>query len=285
MVTPRGTTAILSPMTLRPFLPRHVWNRLRHFGSLFGIVALFAPLAQAAPKRLLLVGQGPDGHPPGSHEFIAGVREVQTLLKPFSKEIAITVTKADEPWTEGPKLIDQADAILLLVTQGARWMQTDADRFAALKRLAARQGAIMALHWSIGAHEAQYIPGQLALLGGTRGGPQRKYKVIENDVHLAETNHPIVRGLHDFRIKDEFYYRLDLVPPSPQFHPLLKTNLDGNDETICWAWERPDGGRSFAYVGLHFHENWKRPEYRRLVTQGVLWSLGLAIPEKGVPVE
>ena len=95
-------------------------------------------------------------------------------------------------------------------------MQTDADRFAALKRLATRQGAIIALHWSIGAHEAQYIPGQLALLGGTRGGPQRKYKVIENDVHLAEAHHPIVRGLHDFRIKDEFYYRLDLVPPSPQ---------------------------------------------------------------------
>jgi type 1 glutamine amidotransferase len=211
---------------------------------------------------------------------MAGVKEVETLLKPFAADIQMSVAKADEPWIEGPALIDQADAILLLVTQGARWMQTDPNRFAALKRLAARKGGIIALHWSIGAQDAQYIQGQLALLGGTRGGPQRKYVVIENDVHLAEANHPILRGLHDFRIKDEFYYRLDLVPPSPQFHPLLKTNLDGNDETVCWAWERPDGGRSFGYVGLHFHENWKRPEYRRLVTQGVLWSLGLPIPEE-----
>lgn len=246
------------------------------------LATIAAPSATAAPKRLLLVGQGPDGHPPGTHEFMAGVKEVEALLKPFAAEIETTVAKADEPWTEGPAIIDQADSILLLVTQGARWMQTDPNRLAALKRLAARKGGIIALHWSIGAHEAQYIEGQLALLGGTRGGPQRKYKVIENDVQLAERTHPILRGLADFRIKDEFYYRLDLVPPSPAFHPLLKTQLDGNDETICWAWERPDGGRSFGYVGLHFHANWERPEYRRLVTQGILWTLGVPIPAEGV---
>jgi type 1 glutamine amidotransferase len=138
------------------------------------------------------------------------------------------------------------------------------------------------LHWSIGAHEAQFIPGQLELLGGTRGGPQRKYIVLENDIHLAERSHPILRGLADFRIKDEFYYRLNLVEPTPAFHPLLTTNLEGREETIGWAWERPDGGRSFGYVGLHFHSNWERLEYRRLVAQGILWTLNLPIPESGV---
>jgi type 1 glutamine amidotransferase len=169
-----------------------------------------------------------------------------------------------------------------MVTQGARWMQTDPKRHAALKRLAERKGAIVALHWSIGAQDAQYIPGQLELLGGTRGGPQRKYIVLENDVKLAERGHPILRGLSDFRIKDEFYYKLNLVEPTAAFHPLLTTNLEGMDETIGWAWERPEGGRSFAYVGLHFHANWERIEYRRLVTQGILWTLNLPIPERGV---
>ena len=263
--------------SLRPIVSRIV---------LLALASLItAAAATAAPKRLLLIGQGPDGHPPGTHEFMAGIKEVEALLKPYAADIQMTVTKADEPWSEGPKLIDEADAILLLVTQGARWMQTDPDRFAALKRLAARKGGIVALHWSIGAHDAKYIEGQLALLGGTRGGPQRKYKILDNDVQLAEAAHPIVRGLQNFRIKDEFYYRLDLVPPSPTFHPLLKTHIDGNDETICWAWERPDGGRSFGYVGLHFHVNWARPEYRRLVTQGVLWTLDLPIPANGVKLD
>ena len=48
--------------------------------------------------------------------------------------------------------------------------------------------------------------------------------------------------------------------------------------------ERSDGGRSFGFSGLHFHENWQLPEYRRLVTQGVLWTLDLPIPIGGVDV-
>ena len=244
---------------------------------LLSSVSLFA-----APKRLLLVGQSSDGHPPGTHEFMAGVRVVEELLKPWSSDVAIATSKGDEPWSEGPELLDKSDGVVLLVTQGARWMQTHPLRHAAFKRLAERKGAIVALHWSIGAKDEQFIAGQLALLGGTRGGPQRRYVILENDVHLAERNHPILRGLTDFRLKDEFYYRLDLVSPSASFHSLLTTRIDGKGETICWAWERPDGGRSFGFVGLHFHENWRRIEYQRLVTQAILWTLELPIPPAGV---
>ena len=47
----------------------------------------------------------------------------------------------------------------------------------------------------------------------------------------------------------------------------------------------PDGGRSFGFSGLHFHENWRVPEYRRILTQGILWTVKLPIPEKGLPVD
>lgn len=239
----------------------------------------------AEPRKLLLIGQGSDGHPPKTHEFMGGVRVLQALLAPYP-EMKITVAKADEPWAEGPGLIDQADGVVLLVTQGARWMQTDPARHDALKRLAARKGAIVALHWSIGAHDGKYIPGQLALLGGTRGGPQRKYKVLETDVTVIAPKHPVTAGIGNFRIHDEFYYRLDLMPKNaPGFTPLLSARVDDNDEPVCWAWERPDGGRSFGYVGFHFHETWKRPEYRRLATNGILWSLGMTVPEGGAKVE
>src|SRR5262249_52835185 len=151
----------------------------------------------AAPKRLLIVGQGPDGHPPTTHEFMAGANVLAELVKPH-KEILVTMIKADEPWSDGPKLIDAADGIAMFVTQGARWMQSDAARYTALKRLAARGGAIVAIHWSVGAKEAQYIQGQLDLLGGTRGGEQRKYKVLEAELKRVVPEHPILTGLKDF---------------------------------------------------------------------------------------
>src|SRR3989454_5782212 len=110
--------------------------------ALLGLVlAMNVSAADSKPKRLLIVGQGPDGHPPTTHEFMAGARVTAELLKPY-KDLQAKVVNADEPWTDGPKLVDQADGIVMCVTQGAQWMQTDAQRHAALKRLAARGGAI-----------------------------------------------------------------------------------------------------------------------------------------------
>jgi hypothetical protein len=60
--------------------------------------------------------------------------------------------------------------------------------------------------------------------------------------------------------------------------------IDDSDETVAWSWERPDGGRSFGFSGLHFHENWRLIEYRRLVAQAILWTLRLPVPTKGLDV-
>ena len=134
----------------------------------------------------------------------------------------------------------------------------------------------------MGAKEAQYIQGQLDLLGATRGGEQRKYQKLEVELKRPDPQHPIMRGIGDIKVFDEFYYALD---QAPGIHPLLTANIDGKDETAGWAWERPDGGRAFGFVALHFHSNWQLPAYRRFVVQGVLWSLKLSIPEGGVNVD
>jgi len=66
--------------------------------------------------------------------------------------------------------------------------------------------------------------------------------------------------------------------------PMLQVEIDGKLETVAWAWERPDGGRSFGFSGLHFHENWQVPEYRRLIAQAVMWTNRITIPKDGLAV-
>jgi type 1 glutamine amidotransferase len=245
------------------------------------VVVLASSISEAATKRVLIVGQGTDGHPPTTHEFMAGANVLAELLKPY-KEIQTKVVKADEPWTDGPRLIDEADGIAMFVTQGAQWMQIEPERHAALKRLAARGGAIAALHWSVGAKDAKYIQGQLDLLGATRGGPQRKYLVLATELKRVAPSHPIFTGVGDIKVYDEMYYALDRVPG---IEPLFTSHIDGHDEMVAWAWNRPGGGRSFGFVGLHFHSNWQLADYRRFVTQGVLWTLNLPIPSGGANVD
>lgn len=86
-------------------------------------------------------------------------------------------------------------------------------------------------------------------------------------------------------MNDEFYYQLKFIKPVSQIIPIVQARIEGNMETVGWAWERENGGRSFGFSGLHYHRNWQLPKYRRLVTQAVLWSLKLSIPDGGVNVD
>lgn len=246
---------------------------------LFGAGALFAD----APKKLLLVGQGPDGHPPGTHEYMDGLKVLENVLKPV-KGVGVAVVKADGKWENGPELIDRSDGVVLFASEGAKWVQQDEKRFAAFKGAAKRGAGLSVLHWGMGCKDAEYIDGFLALFGGCHGGPDRKYQVVETEATPAE-KHPVTAGLAPFKIKDEFYYRLKFVKPEGSVKPALTVKIDGESHPVAWTLERPDCGRSFGFSGLHFHENWKRPEYRRLVGQGVLWTLKVPVPEEGLAVE
>jgi type 1 glutamine amidotransferase len=245
---------------------------------------LLADGAQAqavAKKKLLLLWQGPDGHPPQTHEYEAGQKILQKLLANVPG-VEAELVRADEPWREGPRLLDGADGAVLFLSEGANWSQHDPERAAAFLRLAKRGGGIAVIHWAMGTREAKNIAGFLELAGGCHGGPDRKYQVLATGVHIADPKHPVTRGLRDFKARDEFYYHLKFVMADTALTPLLQADIDGRRETVAWAWQRPDGGRSFGFSGLHFHENWGVPEYRRLVGQGVVWSMRGAIPMSGL---
>jgi type 1 glutamine amidotransferase len=86
-------------------------------------------------------------------------------------------------------------------------------------------------------------------------------------------------------VREEFYYRLKFPKTEPPVTPLINVAIDEEHHTVAWAWERPDGGRSFGFSGGHFHENWNKPEYRRLLAQSILWSLDISIPKDGLNVD
>ncbi len=235
-------------------------------------------------KRLLLLGQKPDGHPRATHEYDAGVRILAKCLQ-NQRDLQMILVSADEPWKEGPGLIDGADGVVVFVSEGAKWIQQDRLRLAAFNRLAARGGGFVCLHWGMGTRKAEYINDFVQLFGGCHGGPDRKYKVVDVEVAVANDDHPIMRGVAAFDVHEEFYYTLKFAKPKGSITPLVQVPIDDAIHTVAWAWERPAGGRSFGFSGCHFHDNWKHVQYRRLVAQAILWTLNRPIPMKGLPVK
>jgi type 1 glutamine amidotransferase len=255
---------------------------MRHFLVCLLLTSLASHASAQAKKKLLLVSTGPDGHPPATHEYAAGQKILAKCLQAVP-DLEVMQVQAIEPWKEGPELMERADGVVLFVTEGGKWIQIDPRRQQALAKVAARGGGLACLHWGMGTREAAPIDDFLRLFGGCHGGPDRKYQVVETGVAVAEPGHPISNGIQDFKIKDEFYYRLKFAKDGVK--PVLKAEIDGQPETVAWRFDRPDGGRSFGFSGLHFHANWSRPEYRRLVAQGVLWTMKHDVPQAGLAVE
>ncbi len=237
-------------------------------------------------KRVLLLWQKSDGHPWSAHEYQDGVRIIARCLDSVPGLQTIVIA-ANDPWTEGPELLDGADGVFLYLAEGARWIDSVSTRHASFERLAQRGGGLVVLHWGMGTRDAAPIDAFVKLFGGCHGGPDRKYRVLKTRGIVRAADHPVMRGIESFEVEDEFYYRLKFAKSQKlrSMTPLLDVKIDDEPQTVAWAWERPDGGRSCGFSGGHFHRNWELPAYRRLVAQSILWTLKLEIPEKGLPVE
>lgn len=236
-------------------------------------------------KRVLLLGQKPDGHPPGTHEYLAGLRFIAKSLERVP-DLQVVLAHADEPWEEGVELLDGCDAVVLSLAEGAKWICRKPDRLTAFQRLARQGAGLTCLHWAMGTKDPEPIPQFTALFGACHGGSDRKYQVLTTTAKPAGSQHPILAGIKPFQVHDEFYYALKKPAiATHRIQPLIEVEIEGSRHFVAWACERADGGRSFGFSGLHFHDNWKLAEYRRLVLQGILWSVKQTIPEAGLSVD
>ena len=239
-------------------------------------LVLVSALVADEPKHLLLLAQGPDGHPVSTHEYVAGQQILAKLLRDVP-QLKITIVNADGDWPDGSAILDKADHCVLFVSEGAKWVNADPSRREAFRRLAGRKGGLSVLHWGMGTRDAANIDPFVQLFGACHGGPDRKYKVLETKCTPA-ADHPATKGIEPFELKDEFYYALKRDPENKALQPLLTARIDDQDEMVAWAWERKDGGRSFGFSGLHFHANWKQAAYQQLVAQSVLWTMQITPP-------
>lgn len=139
-----------------------------------------------------------------------------------------------------------------------------------------------------------------------------------NPFFTAEVNvisgHPIARGVRPFSIWDEWYYNMrfignvstdDILDPSKDTvvkailttvppdktrqgkdgahsgNPQVRSRM-GKPEILAWAMERPDGGRGFGFTGGDQHHNFAHPDFRKVVLNGIVWTVGLEIPQQGI---
>lgn len=136
-------------------------------------------------------------------------------------------------------------------------------------------GALVAIHSTTETFQSN--PEYVRMLGGSfvKHEPYREMHILR-----IEGDHPILDGITNFAIPDEFYYH-DQVNLEDK-HVLLVCQSPDDLRVHPIAWTKMHGkGRVFFTSLGHSVESCSNPSHLRIVTQGIAWAAGRELRQPG----
>jgi len=274
--------------------------------------AMLATLpVRGADKRIVLIAGRPS-HPPGMHEFRAGCLLLQKALSgvPGVKvdvyDMGWPAKEVDGKRVDDSALLEGADAVLIFADGGKGHPALQNERATVIDALEAKGVGLAFGHY--GVEVPAGAPGEM-MQRWNAGYYETNWSV--NPMWKPEfatfPNHPITRGVKPFATHDEWYFNMrwtENAAAKAKITPLLVAKpsdevrkgpyvsprgpydhiiaAGGRDETMMWAYERPNGGRSFGFTGGHTHTNWGDPNQRKIMLNALLWIAKVDVPKNGV---
>jgi len=249
-------------------------------------------LPQDAKLAKIVLMAGSPSNKPGQHEYFAGCALIMEWLKAVPGVAPVLVA---DGWPKNEAVLDGARAVLLFMDGGIKLPFLEEGRWKRMQALADSGTGLVVLHQGIDCPadraEAfkQWFGAAFQPDIGCRGHWDVQF--------VSVPSHPITRGMQPFELlKDGWLYNLHFA--SQGVTPVLACPMPensrktadakahaGRDETVAWAYERPNGGRSFGFTGCDLHANWADANQRRLVLNGLLWSAKIEVPEGGIASE
>ena len=248
-----------------------------------GIALEEQPKDAKAAKIVFIAGS--NYFKPGEHEYIGGCALLMDLVK--QTQGVASVLALD--WPKNPETFAGARAIVFFVDGAEKHSMLKGERMAQLQKLTEAGVGLAMLHQGVDIpkDKGEQMRDWMGA-AWEKGYSQRAHWI---DTYKALPDHPITRGVAPFKIDDGYLFKLRFVPEMRGVTPLLRTvnpkmagaKLDDN-AIVSWAFERKDGGRSFAFTGGHLHVSFAEEGYRRFLTNGILWTAKFDIPSAGAPV-
>jgi type 1 glutamine amidotransferase len=228
---------------------------------------------------------GSNFYKPGEHEYIGGCAVLMDLVKQTPGVAPVLALD----WPKNPRTFENAKSIVFFQDGGDKHAMLKGDRMAGLQKLTDAGVGLVMLHQGVDIAKDKGDR-MRAWMGAAweKGYSQRAHWV---DTFKSFPDHPITRGVKPFKIDDGYLYKLRFADDKKRVTPLLRTvnpktpgaKLD-DAAIVSWAFERQDGGRSFAFTGGHLHVSLAEEGYRRFLTNGILWTAKVEIPKMGAPV-
>jgi len=278
---------------------------------LSGGVSLTAKTADGRTKIVLMAGK--PSHPPGMHEFNAGVQLLAKAMAQGAPQVKVEVLLNGWPKDEG--VFEGADAIVFYMDGRGKHevVQEGGARLAKLDEWAKRGVGLGMMHYGVEVEAAQAGANFKRLIGGHYENMFSCNPIWEPEFK-SFPKHAVTRGVKPFQVKDEWYFNMRFVEgftakgaaekEGMKFTPILVAKpsdavrdgpyvspkgpyphiqaAKGQPEAMMWVVERPDGGRGMGFTGGHFHANWGNDSFRKVVLNAFLWLAKAEVPANGV---
>jgi len=243
------------------------------------LLGLFLPAGKAdddKPARILLVAKDRD-HAFSQHEYLSDCNILAKCLRQ-TKGVEAEVVNG---WPRDPAKLKGVTAIVFNTRMGGSVLFDPLVKARADKLLKDGVG-LSASHWGTGAEKPAGELWLNALGGWFNADLFSKYMVRTTRLMQADPKHPICFGWKEYNLRDEYYIKLKFLPEAKT---ILKAKIDKVEYPVAWVYERPDGGRSFGFLGGHFHDNFGNKDFRRAIVNGILLTARVTVPPDGAPVD
>jgi type 1 glutamine amidotransferase len=254
----------------------------------------------AADKKIVFLA-GSASHGKGEHEFNAGC---QLLKKCLDSVPGIKTELHKNGWPTDEKAFEGADAIFIYCDGGEGHPFNKPERREVIDNLMKRGVGLGCAHFAVEVPKGPTGDAFLEWIGGYFE-PHWSVNPHWEANFKSLPQHPITRGVNQFKINDEWYYHMRFrermqgvtpilsdLPPAKTLaredgphsgNPAVREAIKrGEPQHVMWAAERAGGGRGFGFTGGHFHKNWGDENFRKIVLNAILWSAKAEVPESGV---
>jgi len=218
-----------------------------------------APATPGTPLQLAVITGGHLFDVPNFHRLFRALDGIEAYIQPMA-DFAATPEEVR----------DSYDALLFYIMLQDNAVQGKGPRAAnqaqaVLERLGVTEQGIVLMHHALLAYPQSPLWSELV------GIADRKFTFDHDQtlqVQVANSDHPITRGMKSWEMVDETY---NMASAGEGSTILLTVDHPKSMKTIAWT-RQYKKARVFCTESGHDNQTWVNPNFRQVLRRGILWS-------------